>query len=143
MILRDLIGTKSGELQTIDAHATIEATIKKLCDHKIGSLLVMGQDGSLQGIITERDVLRETMRSASTLGERMVGEVMTCGPILIGADASLEDAMRVMTERRVRHLPVMDNDRVLGMLSIGDVVKNLLDEQKESVKTLTEYITAH
>ena len=137
--IRQLLATKSQDLYTVSAGDTVAAALDLLARYCIGALMVM--DGEqLEGIVSERDcALKVTMRGRSA-GEVRVGEIMTRSVITVLPSQPLEDCMQQMTERDIRHLPVVDGGRVVGMVSIGDVVKEVLRQQRYLIQQLESYI---
>ena len=142
MTLRDILKVKGAQVHAIGPEHTVLDAVGRLMEHRIGALLVLNATGSVAGIITERDVLRECQHRSAELGRIEVREVMTRDLVLCGLDDSVEHAMGLVTKNRVRHLPVMDGGRVAGMISIGDLVKSTLDEARDENQQLKEYITA-
>lgn len=137
--IRQLLATKSQDLYTVSAGDTVAAALELLARHRIGALMVM--DGErLEGIVSERDcALKVTLpgRAASSV---QVGEIMTRSVITVLPSQPLEDCMQQMTERDIRHLPVVEGGRVVGMVSIGDVVKEVLRQQRYLIQQLESYI---
>jgi len=127
MTLRDILHVKGNAVYTIGASATLEDVVQRLVEHNCGSLVVVeSADASrprVVGIITERDILRACAAGQGPLAQLSVAETMTKDLIAGNLDDSIEQVMDVMTERRVRHLPVMAEGQLLGLVSIGDVVK--------------------
>lgn len=139
MRISDILRDKGGVVHTITPLHTVKAAVDELVARNIGSLLVTEQQQAV-GIITERDILRLCSHDAHALGmirvrDAMSSPVLTCAP-----GDSVDDAMELMTRRRVRHLPVLDDGRIAGMISIGDLVKAQLAEQSALVANLQEYI---
>jgi len=130
------------ELQTISADATIHVAVKKLVEHNIGALPVCDESGELVGIISERDVLRcVAADDAQTALQQKVAAIMTRTLVVSDPSHDVEYAMRVMTNKRIRHLPIIVDDRLVDILSIGDVVKAKLDVSVEENQFLREYVT--
>ena len=127
MKLTDILRVKGTDVHSIAPQAKLTDVVRKLVDHNIGSLVVcedLGcRQGRVLGIITERDILRACAESETSLSERTVAEVMTKDLVVGSPYDSIDDTMGLMTEHRVRHLPVMEGDELKGMISIGDVVK--------------------
>ncbi len=137
----DILGGKGREVLSIDASATVLEAIAAMVEGNVGALLV-NDGGRLAGIVTERDYLRRVTLQGRDERTTPVREIMTSQLVYVGPDASIEECMAVMTERRIRHLPVLADDReVLGIVSIGDVVKHQSQEQGVQIKFLTEYIS--
>jgi CBS domain-containing protein len=131
---------KGSEVLTIDAEATVFEAIKRMVDANVGALLVT-DGGRVAGIVTERDYLRRVTLEGRTEEETLVREIMTSPLVYVTPETSVEECMAVMTERRIRHLPVFAEGRdLVGVVSIGDVVKFKSAEQDFQIKFLTEYI---
>jgi len=131
---------KGSEVLRIDADATVFDAIKRMVDANVGALLVTDR-GNVTGIITGRDYLRRVTLEGRTEEETLVREIMTSPLVYVTPETSVEECMAVMTERRIRHLPVFTESRdLVGIVSIGDVVKFKSAEQDFQIKFLTEYI---
>jgi CBS domain-containing protein len=138
----DILEGKGHEVLQIEASATVFDAIRSMVDANVGSLLVV-ERGRLRGIVTERDYLRRVALEGRTERETTVGEIMSSPLVYVSPDASIEECMAVMTERRIRHLPVLDDRHdVVGVVSIGDVVKFQSKQQSAQIKLLTDYIGA-
>lgn len=141
MKIRDIRKSSPVELQTISPEQTVHEAIRLLCKHNIGALPVLDVEGALVGIVSERDVLRLCSRDdcldALTLRVR---DVMTRDLVISVLDDSLDYVMRVMTERRVRHLPVLEDGRMVAIVSIGDVVKAQYEEKETEIRFLRDYM---
>lgn len=125
MTLQDILRIKGSDVYSIGPDATLADVVKSLMAHRCGSLVVLdSEDGTLLGIITERDILRACADNRAPLAELSVSDYMTTDLIRGTSTDSVEDTMGVMTEHRVRHLPVVDDNRLVGLISIGDVVKS-------------------
>ena len=136
----DLIRAKGHDVYTIESGASVYDAVKRMVDHNVGSLLVVDH-GEIGGIITERDYLREIVLKGPTSKTTQVRTIMTADPVCVGPNDSIEECMAVMTEKRIRHLPVLECGRLAGLVSIGDVVKQLSRDQKAQIRYLTDYIT--
>lgn len=127
MNLQDILRQKGDQVHTIASGATLADVVHKLVQHNCGSLVVCDSDcdqaGSMVGIITERDILRACAKHAQPLSDLRVADHMSRRPVTGSPDDSLEAVMGVMTQKRIRHLPVVDGSRLVGMISIGDIVK--------------------
>src|SRR5919197_6266814 len=131
---------KGSEVLTIDAEATVFEAIKRMVDANVGALLVT-DGGRVSGIVTERDYLRRVTLEGRTEEETRVREIMTSPLVYVTPETSVDECMAVMTERRIRHLPVFTEGRELvGVVSIGDLVKFKSKEQDFQIRFLTEYI---
>lgn len=131
---------KGSEVFTIDAGTTVFEAIKRMVETNVGALLVT-DGGRVAGIVTERDYLRRVTLEGRTEEETLVREIMTSPLVYVTPETSVEECMAVMTERRIRHLPVLSDGRELvGIVSIGDLVKFKSAEQDFQLRFLTEYI---
>lgn len=139
--VRDLIAKKGNVVHSISPRATVFSAISKMVDENVGSLVVRDGVQLPIGIFTERDYLKRVALEGRTSKTTFVVEVMTPDPVLVDVDSTAEDCMKVMTARRVRHLPVIGDDLDLaGMLSIGDIVGHLANERQSQIDELTSYI---
>jgi CBS domain-containing protein len=137
-----ILEEKGGDVLTIDAAVTVFDAIKRMVEANVGSLLVT-ENGKLSGIVTERDYLRRVTLEGRKEKETPVREIMTSPLVYVTPETSIEECMAVMTERRIRHLPVMgENRETLGVVSIGDVVKFQSKQQSFQIKLLTDYISS-
>ena len=142
MKLREILEIKGAYVHTIDPDRSVLDAVVLLVQHGIGALLVRDGHGAVAGIISERDVLRVCRDRGAELGTTRVGDVMTTDLVICVPDDDVDYAMGIVTKNRVRHLPVMDGDRVVGMISIGDLVKARLDAAEYENRYLREYIQA-
>jgi len=140
MKIRDLLQGKGSQVFTISAETSVEEAVNTLNERRVGALIVTAGDGSVTGILSERDILHH-MNAACE--KRAVKEIMTpSDKIVIGhEDDDVEYAMNMFTEHRIRHLPVFRERQLVGVISIGDVVKALLDNARYEKKSLMDYIT--
>ncbi|MFJ5383254.1 CBS domain-containing protein [Cupriavidus sp. CER94] len=127
-------------IYSIPPTATVYAALQLMADKGIGALLVMEHD-KIVGILSERDYARKVILMQRTSRETLVKEIMTTAVIYVRADQSTDDCMALMTRHRLRHLPVMDGDTLMGMLSIGDLVNDIISEQRFTIEQLEHYIT--
>ncbi len=135
-ILKD----KGTDIITTDPEARLLDVVTLLNDHKIGSVLVIDDNGTLVGIISERDIIKRLSREGADALYKSVGTCMTSRVQACRKEDSLDDVMTVMTQNRFRHLPVVDGLRLLGLISIGDVVKLKLAETQMETTALRQYI---
>ncbi len=136
---RDLLARKADELWTITPDKTVLDAIGEMADHRVGALLVADGE-SLCGIVSERDCLVRCVLVGKQAGATLVSEIMTEKVVTIGLDATMRGCMKLMTVRRVRHLPVIDEDRIVGMLSIGDLVREAIEQQSHVIDELERYV---
>jgi len=129
-----------GAFISVTPSTTVFEALQRMADHNIGALLVMNGD-RLAGIFSERDYARKVALRGLTSKDTTVGELMTGKVITVGPAWTADQCMALMTEHHIRHLPVVEGDRVLGVISIGDAVKAVVDEQHFVIGQLTNYIT--
>jgi len=134
-----LLHHKSPELWSIAPDATVFEAVKLMADKNIGSLLIM-QDGKLLGLFTERDYARKIVLHGKSSKETRIREVFTGVAVTVKPQDSIEDCMKLMTEHRVRHLPVVDKGVVLGIVSIGDLVNWTISAQDAQIAQMEQYI---
>jgi CBS domain-containing protein len=141
-LVSELLDEKGRDLLKIDADASVLSAVQRMVEHNVGSLLVTA-GGKVVGIVTERDYLRRAGgETAGTDAETPVREIMS-SPLVVATPATpVEECMAIMTDRRIRHLPIIDGDEVVAMVSIGDLVKFTSKLQSFEIKYLTEYITS-
>ncbi|MFZ5433625.1 MAG: CBS domain-containing protein [Calditrichota bacterium] len=140
MKLGELLNIKGRDVYTTHVSDTILEVIKKLVGYNVGALVVLDNDGNLAGIISERDILRVTATGAGNLADLKVRDHMTRDLVTASSEATVDDAQSVMTERRIRHLPVVDNQQLIGMISLGDLVKAKLADAEFETRHLTEFV---
>ena len=139
MRIREVLDRKGGSVVTIEPDRTVHDAMRILVENNIGSVIVT-RDGNTVGILTERDVLRLGAANPESLATTLVGEAMTRELVVGVADDLVEYAASVMTSNRIRHLPIMDGERLTGVLSIGDVVNALKQEKEVENRYLRDYI---
>ena len=137
----DLLKGKEARLLTIASDSSVYDAVKQMVEAYVGSLLVT-VDGRIEGIVTERDYLRRVTLEGRTDQDTSVSEIMTAPLIVVQPETSVEECMAVMTDRRIRHMPVVDDGDVVAMVSIGDIVKYQSTQQSFKIQYLTDYITA-
>jgi CBS domain-containing protein len=135
----NILASKGSEVFTVDRQATVLEAVREMATRNVGALVVTEQ-GELFGILSERDVWRRVILADRAPAATLVGDVATRNPLTITADVGIDECMALMTTRRVRHLPVLQDGKLAGMISIGDVVKHLLDEKEFQIQALTDYI---
>jgi CBS domain-containing protein len=142
MSVTAILEQKSREVFSIEPQVQLCDCIKKLNDKRVGALLVIDKKGELEGIISERDILRKAFDTKGKMCDSPVSSAMTPKSKLITArkDATIREVMQTMTTNHIRHLPIMDRDKVAGIVSIGDVIKGLLDEVTAENEQIKDYI---
>jgi CBS domain-containing protein len=136
-----ILSTKSRETITIQPNQLIREAIKLLADHNIGVLVVVDDNGQLAGILSERDIVRRAAEDEALFG-KSVSEVMTRQVVTGVPQDDIAQVMHTMTERRFRHMPILKDDKLIGMVSIGDIVKVQRDEYLGEIDTLETQIMA-
>lgn len=135
-----ILKQKSERIWSIAPTATVYEALSVMADQEIGSLLVM-DGGHLVGLVSERDYARKVILRGRSSKETRVDDIMTSPPVTVGPDCSVDEAMRIMTENRVRHLPVLDSNRALvGIVSIGDLVMWIITSHQQTIEQLQSYI---
>jgi CBS domain-containing protein len=134
-----LLRQKSPAIHIIDPEAPVLEAVRLMAEHAIGALLVMNGD-KLAGIVSERDYARKVVLLGRSSSETPVWQIMTAPVHTVEPDQTVQQCMQLMTDRRVRHLPVVQGERVLGVLSIGDLVRSVLEEQQRTIEQLEHYI---
>ena len=135
-----LLKQKTGEIWATPPNASVYEAIEMMAEKRIGALLVTEQ-GKLLGIISERDYARKMILQGRSSKETSVAEIMTSPVIFVSLQHTVSDCMRIVTEKRIRHLPVLENGAIVGMISIGDLVNWIITEQQETIRHLEAYIT--
>jgi len=136
----DILNTKSGKIESISPKATVYEALEKMSEKEIGALVVMDKK-KVVGIISERDYARKVILLGKTSKQTLVKEVMTTNLVSVTPDTSVEDAMVLMTGKHVRHLPVFEKTKFVGIISIGDVVKSIISNKDFLIGQLSDYIT--
>ena len=136
----DMLRAKGHEVWTIARDASVYQALELMAGKNIGAVLVM-DGGSLVGILSERDYARKVDLQGKSCQDTTVEEIMTRRVVFVYPEQTDQDCMALMTDKRVRHLPVMESDEVVGVISIGDVVKSIISEQEFLIEQLEHYIT--
>ena len=144
MNVQSIIGHKGVEVVTIAQTARLSDVVRVLGEHRIGALVVSGDGQAIEGIISERDVVRAASNSGAVAFDASVGSVMSSDVVTCSPGDGVDRLMSLMTDRRIRHLPVVDDQgRLTGIISIGDVVKARLTELEHENRALADYISGH
>jgi len=139
MKVKQLIKGKGRTLYSVEPEDPVLEAIRQMADRHVGALLVM-KGAELRGIISERDYARKVILHGRSSAETPVWQIMSSPVITVSPEQTVQDCMKLMTERRVRHLPVVEDGKVIGMVSIGDLVKTVIEEQQQTIEQLESYI---
>ena len=137
--VRELVDAKAHRLLSIGPEATVYAALSKMAEHDIGALIVLEEE-RLVGIFSERDYARKIVLDGKKSKLTFVSDVMTRKVVCVTADRTADECMALMTDKRVRHLPVIDRKTVLALISIGDVVREMISDQQHAIEQLEQYI---
>ncbi len=144
MNVQSILGSKGNAVETIAQTASLFDAAQKLGERRIGALVVSGDGDAIEGIVSERDIVRATAGSGPEALANSVGSVMSTDVITCSCGDGVDQLMSLMTDRRIRHLPVVDEQgHLAGIISIGDVVKARLAELEHENEALTQYISGH
>jgi CBS domain-containing protein len=138
--VRQLLQEKGGQLWSVTPQATVYQALELMAAKNCGAVLVLDAQ-QLVGIFTERDYARKVVLKGKTSKTSTVGELMTTDVLYVGPDDTIENCMALMTQHRTRHLPVMENGRLAGLVSIGDIVKAVISDREFTIRELERYIT--
>jgi CBS domain-containing protein len=140
MRITDVLRRKGDLVVTIPPEEPVRALLAALAEHKVGALVVATADGHVEGIVSERDVVRHLQARGAGVLDEQVGAIMTAPVHTVLPEATVDELMVLMTERRIRHVPVVVDGRLTGIVSIGDVVKHRIEELQSERDQLTAYI---
>ncbi len=138
--VRNILESKNHVLFSITPETTVYRALEVMVEKNVSALLVTRNE-ELVGIFTERDYARKVILKGKSSKETLISEIMTGSLITVTPDTSIDDCMRLMTDRFIRHLPVVEADNLIGIISIGDVVKFIIEEQKFIIENMEHYIT--
>lgn len=137
--VREVLAQKGHVIHGIDANASVREAVRIMAENNIGALVVR-EDGQLVGVITERDYARKIVLKGRASASTLVKEIMATRIIVVDPNQTVEECMAIMTARAVRHLPVLDDGRLVGIVSIGDMVKSIIADQQFIIEQLERYI---
>ena len=138
--IAQLLNAKGDQIWSVEPKATIFEALEIMSEKEIGALLVM-EDGKLTGIFSERDYARKVILKGKSSKETLVEELMTKKVFYIDSQKTINDCMAMMTAKRIRHVPVIEDNQVMGIVTIGDVVNQIISEQEVTINHLENYIT--
>ncbi len=139
--INDILQAKGHDIWSVLPTSSVFNAIRLMADHNIGALLVM-EHGKIVGIMSERDYARKVILRGKSSKETPVREIMTDKVVYGEPGQTIEECMALLTHKRIRHLPVLSGDDLVGMISIGDVVKAIIAEQEDKIRLLEQYISA-
>ena len=139
-LVKHILDAKGRHVVAIEPGASVFDAIKLMADKAIGSLVVM-EDDKLIGIVTERDCARKVIIKGRSSRNTDVADIMTTDVLTASSDNTVDHCMELMTERKIRHLPVVEDDKVIAMVSIGDLVQAIIADQQEAIEQLEHYIS--
>jgi CBS domain-containing protein len=140
--VRKLLQVKGNVIYSISAESSVYEALEQLEDNNLGSLVVLEDNGKLDGIFTERDYARKVILKGRSSRETHVRDIMTEDPIFVTPDTKIDECMKLMTDKHIRHLPVMENGQLTGLISIGDLVKYIMDEKDYIIQNLEHFIVS-
>ncbi len=138
--VKNILDSKGYSIFSVEPTITVYHAIELMCEKNIGGLLIV-ENNKLVGIFTERDYARKLILKGKSSRDTSIGELMTANPYTVSTKSSIEECMQIMSDRHFRHLPVVDDDKLVGMISIGDVVRQVINDQKSVIEHLQQYIT--
>jgi CBS domain-containing protein len=138
--VKNILDSKGKVVFSVEPSVMVLQAITLMCEKNIGGLLITEGD-KLVGIFTERDYARKLILKGKSSKDTPIGDLMTRNPFTVTPENSIEDCMKLMTDKHIRHLPVEEDGKLIGMISIGDVVKQIIAEQKSIIEHLESYIT--
>lgn len=138
--VKNILQAKGSAVFSVEPGVTVFSAIQIMCEKNIGGLLITDNE-KLVGIFTERDYARKLILKGKSSKDTKIKELMTENPVTVAPDSSIDDCMQIMSSKRIRHLPVVDGEKLVGMISIGDVVRHIMEEQKDIIEHLEAYIS--
>ncbi|MEW7972941.1 MAG: CBS domain-containing protein [Candidatus Thiodiazotropha endolucinida] len=141
LTVNQLLQRKGYDIETIDPNATVFEALQSMADNEIGSLVVV-EDKKIVGLFSERDYARNIILKGRTSKATRVKEIMSSQVLVVNPEQTTEECMAIMTEKRIRHLPVMKDNELVGIISIGDLVKAIIEEQQFVIEQLVRYISS-
>lgn len=142
MIVEQILNDKGRMVVTLRADHTLKEAAQLLDDKKIGAVVTLGTDDQIIGVLSERDIVRQVARQGAAALDMAVSAAMTRSVVTVHASTPIDEALQTMTDRRIRHLPVVHNDRLTGVISIGDLVKWKIAEAESEAQAMKSYLSA-
>jgi CBS domain-containing protein len=140
--VRDILQIKGHVVYTVNPESSVYEALETLEAKNLGSLVVLEECGKLDGIFTERDYARKVILKGRSSKETRVMDIMTESPVFVTPDTKIDYCMQLMTDKHIRHLPVLDDNELVGLISIGDLVKHIIDQKDSIIQHLEQYITS-
>ena len=140
--VRDILQIKGHVVYTVSPESSVYEALETLETKNLGSLVVLEENGKLDGIFTERDYARKVILKGRSSKETRVSDIMTESPVFVTPDDKIEYCMQLMTDKHIRHLPVLEDNELIGLVSIGDLVKYIIDQKDFIIQNLEHYITS-
>lgn len=141
-LIKHILEAKGNDVWTITPDEAVYDALQLMADKNVGALVV-AQDGQIIGVISERDYARKVILKGKSSRETLVREIMTSPAICVTPDKTVEQCLALMTDKHIRHLPVVDDGKLVGVVSVGDLVKSIIDSQKELIRQLENFIQEH
>lgn len=142
MIIEQILKDKGHLVMTLKAENTLKEAAQLLDDKKIGAVVALGPDDRIVGVLSERDIVRQIARQGAAALDMAVGEAMTRSVVTVFPETPIDEALQTMTDRRIRHLPVVQDEKLTGFISIGDLVKWKIAETEAEAKAMKSYLSA-
>jgi CBS domain-containing protein len=143
MLIAHVLREKGAAVHTLSVEASLRHAAQELNTHKVGALVVIDLEGELVGVVSERDIVREVAKRGADAMDEKVSAVMTRKVITAGLDETIDECLERMTDRRIRHLPVVEAGKLVGIISIGDLVKHRIAAVEAEAAAMQAYITTH
>lgn len=141
-LIKHILEVKGNDVWTITPDEAVYDALQLMADKNVGALVV-AKDGQIIGVISERDYARKVILKGKSSRETLVREIMTSPAICVTPDKTVEQCLALMTDKHIRHLPVVDDGKLVGVVSVGDLVKSIIDSQKELIRQLENFIQEH
>lgn len=142
MLVENILQTKGGQVFSLSVDGTLADAVEALNAHNIGAIVITGENGAVVGILSERDIVRRLGSGQAAALSLPIAECMSRGVVTCTRDTSVADVMERMTRRRIRHMPVVEGETMVGIISIGDVVKRKIEETELEASALRDYIAS-
>jgi len=143
MLIAHVLRDKGAVVYTVRADATLEEAARVLNEKKVGALVVIAEDGAIAGVLSERDIVREVAKNGANCLSDTVAAVMSRDVVTAAPSETVDEGLGRMTDRRIRHLPVLDGGRLIGVISIGDLVKHRIAAVEAEAAAMQAYIATH